>query len=246
LPCIKKVVYIIDMNQELILKQAIKDNRATLSNPDSIYKSMLEFQQLLMLYDAGIKQITTKFDILKEEFNTKNLRNPIEAIHSRIKDPMSIIEKLTRKGLSISYKNIVSNLTDVAGVRVVCPFISDVYHVAKMISEQDDVSVITVKDYIKNPKQNGYRSLHLIVNVDVYLSEQKHIIPVEIQVRTIAMDFWASLEHQLHYKKDFKMPENVDSELKSCADIIAQTDKRMQELAKNLPNFKDYSQDLGE
>ena len=232
------------MNQELILKQAISDNRATLSNPDAIYKSMLEFQQLLMLYDAGIKQITTKIDILKEEFNTKNLRNPIETIHSRIKDPLSIIEKLNRKGLNISYKNIVSNLTDVAGVRVVCPFISDVYHVAKMISEQDDVAVLTVKDYIKEPKQNGYRSLHLIVNVDVYLSEQKHIIPVEIQIRTIAMDFWASLEHQLHYKKDFKMPENVESELKNCADIIAQTDTRMQELAKNLPNFKDYSKDF--
>ncbi len=232
------------MNQELILKQAISDNKATLSNPDAIYKSMLEFQQLLMLYDAGIKQITTKIDILKEEFNTKNLRNPIETIHSRIKDPLSIIEKLNRKGLNISYKNIVSNLTDVAGVRVVCPFISDVYHVAKMISEQDDVAVLTVKDYIKEPKQNGYRSLHLIVNVDVYLSEQKHIIPVEIQIRTIAMDFWASLEHQLHYKKDFKMPENVDSELKNCADIIAQTDARMQELAKNLPNFKDYSKDF--
>ena len=232
------------MNQELILKQAISDNKATLSNPDAIYKSMLEFQQLLMLYDAGIKQITTKIDILKEEFNTKNLRNPIETIHSRIKDPLSIIEKLNRKGLNISYKNIVSNLTDVAGVRVVCPFISDVYHVAKMISEQDDVAVLTVKDYIKEPKQNGYRSLHLIVNVDVYLSEQKHIIPVEIQIRTIAMDFWASLEHQLHYKKDFKMPENVDSELKNCADIIAQTDTRMQELAKNLPNFKDYSKDF--
>ena len=232
------------MNQELILKQAISDNRATLSNPDAIYKSMLEFQQLLMLYDAGIKQITTKIDILKEEFNTKNLRNPIETIHSRIKDPLSIIEKLNRKGLNISYKNIVSNLTDVAGVRVVCPFISDVYHVAKMISEQDDVVVLTVKDYIKEPKQNGYRSLHLIVNVDVYLSEQKHIIPVEIQIRTIAMDFWASLEHQLHYKKDFKMPENVESELKNCADIIAQTDARMQELAKNLPNFKDYSKDF--
>ena len=232
------------MNQELILKQAISDNRATLSNPDAIYKSMLEFQQLLMLYDAGIKQITTKIDILKEEFNTKNLRNPIETIHSRIKDPLSIIEKLNRKGLNISYKNIVSNLTDVAGVRVVCPFISDVYHVAKMISEQDDVAVLTVKDYIKEPKQNGYRSLHLIVNVDVYLSEQKHIIPVEIQIRTIAMDFWASLEHQLHYKKDFKMPENVESELKNCADIIAQTDARMQELAKNLPNFKDYSKDF--
>ena len=232
------------MNQELILKQAISDNKATLSNPDAIYKSMLEFQQLLMLYDAGIKQITTKIDILKEEFNTKNLRNPIETIHSRIKDPLSIIEKLNRKGLNISYKNIVSNLTDVAGVRIVCPFISDVYHVAKMISEQDDVAVLTVKDYIKEPKQNGYRSLHLIVNVDVYLSEQKHIIPVEIQIRTIAMDFWASLEHQLHYKKDFKMPENVDSELKNCADIIAQTDARMQELAKNLPNFKDYSKDF--
>ncbi len=231
------------MNQELIIKQAISDNREKLSDPTVMYKSMLEFQQLLMLYDAGIKQITTKFDILQEEFNTSYKRNPIEAVHSRIKDPLSIIEKLGRKHLSVSYQNIVSNLTDVAGVRVVCPFISDVYHVAKMITSQNDISLIQVKDYIKEPKENGYRSLHLIVNVDVYLSEQKHIIPVEIQIRTIAMDFWASLEHQLHYKKDFKMPENVDEELKNCADIIAQTDERMQNLAKNLPNFKDYSAD---
>ncbi len=227
------------MNNEVIIRKA----QEAFTDPQTMYKSILEFQQLLMLYDAGIKQITTKFDILQEEFNTTHQRNPIEAIHSRIKDPMSIIEKLGRKHLSVSYKNIVENLSDVAGVRVVCPFISDVYHVAKMITTQNDINLIQVKDYIKEPKPNGYRSLHLIVNVDVYLSEQKHIIPVEIQIRTIAMDFWASLEHQLHYKKDFKMPDNVDSELKNCADIIAETDSRMQNLAKNLPNFKDYSED---
>ena len=157
---------------------------------------------------------------------------------------MSIVEKLQRKGLSLTIDNMVNKLYDIAGIRVTCPFISDVYHVTQMLLQQDDIDLIEMKDYIKNPKPSGYRSLHVIVKVGVYFSDQKREIPVEIQIRTIAMDFWASLEHQLHYKKDYKMPEDISKELKEIADTITENDRRMQELAKNIPGFVDYSQGI--
>lgn len=154
---------------------------------------------------------------------------------------MSIAEKLQRKGLPVTIDNMVNKLYDIAGIRVTCPFISDVYHVTQMLLSQDDITLVELKDYIKNPKENGYRSLHLIVKVGVFFSDQRREIPVEIQIRTIAMDFWASLEHQLHYKKDYKMPDDICSELKSCADVIASTDERMQALARHIPDFVEYT-----
>ena len=232
------------MNNELIIKKVAEDNRELLANPQDILNRAMELQQLLMLYESGIKQITTKFEILEDEFESRHLRNPIETITSRIKDPMSIVEKLQRKGLSLTIDNMVNKLYDIAGIRVTCPFISDVYHVTQMLLQQDDIDLIEMKDYIKNPKPSGYRSLHVIVKVGVYFSDQKREIPVEIQIRTIAMDFWASLEHQLHYKKDYKMPEDISKELKEIADTITENDRRMQELAKNIPGFVDYSQGI--
>ena len=229
------------MDTKLVLKQAANDNKNLLTNPTEILNTAMEFQQLLMLYESGIKQINTKFEILEDEFESRHQRNPISTITSRIKEPMSILEKLQRKGLAITLDNMVNRLYDIAGIRVTCPFVSDVYHVSHMLLQQDDITLLEVKDYIKNPKENGYRSLHIIVKVGVYFSDQKREIPVEIQIRTIAMDFWASLEHQLHYKKDYKMPEDVEKELKDIADIITNTDMRMQNLAKNLPDFVDYS-----
>ena len=229
------------MNKELILRQTARDNEKLLSDPSAIVNTAMEFQQLLMLYESGIKQLTTKFEILEDEFQSKHERNPIETIASRIKDPMSIAEKLQRKGLALTIDNMVNKLYDIAGIRVTCPFISDVYHVTQMLLQQDDVELIEMKDYIKNPKPSGYRSMHVIVKVGVYFSDQKREIPVEIQIRTIAMDFWASLEHQLHYKKDFPMPQNVEDELKDIAETITRTDVRMQNLAKNIPGFIDYS-----
>ena len=230
------------MNNELILKKAAEDNRNILSNPQDILNRAMELQQLLMLYESGIKQITTKFEILEDEFESRHMRNPIETITSRIKDPMSIAEKPQRKGLALTVDNMVNKLYDIAGIRVTCPFISDVYHVTQMLLQQDDIDLIEMKDYIKNPKPSGYRSLHVIVKVGVYFSDQKREIPVEIQIRTIAMDFWASLEHQLHYKKDYEMPKDISKELKEIADTITENDRRMQELAKNIPGFVDYSQ----
>lgn len=229
------------MNEELILKQAFEDNKNTLAKPADFINVAMEFQQLLMFYESAIKVVKTRFEIIEDEFESKHARKPISSISSRIKEPISIAEKLQRKGLPITIDNMVTNLTDIAGIRVTCPFISDVYHILVMLENQNDIAILEVKDYIKKPKKSGYRSLHIIINVSVDFSDQRRVIPVEIQIRTIAMDFWASLEHQLHYKKDYKMPENVDEELKSIADSIAETDERMQNLAKNLPDFVDYS-----
>lgn len=229
------------MNEELILKQAFEDNKNALAKPADFINVAMEFQQLLMFYESAIKVVKTRFEIIEDEFESKHTRKPISSISSRIKEPISIAEKLQRKGLSITIDNMVTNLTDIAGIRVTCPFISDVYHILVMLENQNDIAILEVKDYIKKPKKSGYRSLHIIINVSVDFSDQRRVIPVEIQIRTIAMDFWASLEHQLHYKKDYKMPENVDEELKSIADRIAETDERMQNLAKNLPDFVDYS-----
>ncbi|MCR5725636.1 MAG: GTP pyrophosphokinase family protein [Treponema sp.] len=229
------------MNQELILRKTAEDNKSVLSDPQAVINMAMHFQQLFMMYESAIKQITTKFEILEDEFSSKHQRNPIATISSRIKEPLSIAEKLQRKGLSVTIDNMVNKLYDIAGIRITCPFISDVYHVAQMLLQQDDVTLIEEKDYIKEPKASGYRSLHIIVKVGVYFSDEKREIPVEIQIRTIAMDFWASLEHQLHYKKDYVMPSNIKEELRSCADTIHNTDLRMQELAKNLPDFIERS-----
>lgn len=218
---------------------AIRDGeQRILIDRDKAIDAAMHFQHLLMLYESGVKQITTKFEILEDEFQSKHQRNPIAGIQSRIKDPISIAQKLERKGLAVTLDNMVNNLYDIAGIRVKCPFISDVYSVTGMLLSQEDISLVQLKDYIKNPKKSGYRSLHLIVKVAVYLSDEKREIPVEIQIRTIAMDFWASLEHQLHYKKDFPMPNNVSDELRAIAASIANNDERMQNLAKNMPGFK--------
>ena len=230
------------MENEIILRKAIEDNAKNLTRPEDLLNYAMEFQQLLMFYESAIKVVKTRFEILEDEFESKHERKPIAAVSSRIKDPMSIAEKLQRKGLSITIDNMVNNLFDIAGIRVTCPFIGDVYRVLSMLENQSEISILEVKDYIRHPKKSGYRSLHIIVRVCVDFSDRKREIPVEIQVRTIAMDFWASLEHQLHYKKDYDMPEDVDEELRSIADTIARTDERMQNLAKNLPNFVDYSE----
>lgn len=229
------------MDRELILKQAVTDNAGPLAKPSDFINMAMEFQQLLMMYESAIKQVKTQFEILEDEFASKHVRKPISTISSRIKEPMSIAEKLQRKGLPITIDNMVTKLNDIAGIRITCPFITDVYHVYQILEKLDDIEIVELKDYIKNPKESGYRSLHVIVKVRVSFSDEKREIPVEIQIRTIAMDFWASLEHQIHYKKDYKMPEDVDKELHAIADSIHKNDERMQNLAKYLPDFIDYS-----
>lgn len=191
-----------------------------------------EFADLMTYYKCAIMEIETKFNVLNEEFSLQHDRNPISGIKSRLKSFVSIREKLERKGLPITVKAAEENLRDVAGVRVICSFTDDVYMLADSILSQDDITLIEKKDYIKNPKPNGYRSLHLIVSVPIFLAEEKRLMKVEIQLRTIAMDFWASLEHQLRYKKDIEFTDDMAQELFTCAELSSDLDRRMNALRK--------------
>lgn len=193
-----------------------------------------QYRQIMCFYQSGIDQLTVKLQILSNEFQVGYDRNPIKDITSRVKTPESILEKMQRKNLPLTMSCMMNFVHDIAGVRVTCPLISDVYYVAKMLTNQSDIEVVEIKDYITNPKKNGYRSLHLIVMVDVYFSDQKRRVPVEIQIRTIAMDFWASVEHQLRYKKDREFTEKMEKELKMCAELMSDADTRMQKLASTM------------
>ena len=193
-----------------------------------------EFRQMMMMYSCAIKEIKTKLQVLNDELSIKRQRNPIEFIKTRVKQPDSIASKLRRKGYPVTVQSVFENLSDVAGVRVICAFIDDIYKVADMLTAQDDIELIKRKDYIKNPKMNGYRSLHLIIEVPVFFSDHKEQIRVEVQIRTIAMDFWASLEHQLKYKKDIDDAESIMYELRACADVINRADYHMQSLRDRI------------
>ena len=193
-----------------------------------------EFDKMMMMYNCAIQEVKTKLQVLNDELSITRKRNPIEFIKTRIKKPDSIATKLKTKGLPLTVEAVLENLNDVAGVRVICAFIDDIYKVADMLTEQDDVRLIKTKDYIKNPKMNGYRSYHLIIEVPVFFSDHKEQMRVEVQIRTIAMDFWASLEHQLKYKKDIKDAENIMYELRACADVINRTDFHMQSIRDSI------------
>ncbi len=193
-----------------------------------------EFRQMMMMYSCAIKEVKTKLQVLNDELSIKRQRNPIEFIKTRVKQPDSIASKLRRKGYPVTVQSVFENLSDVAGGRVICAFIDDIYKVADMLTAQDDIELIKRKDYIKNPKMNGYRSLHLIIEVPVFFSDHKEQIRVEVQIRTIAMDFWASLEHQLKYKKDIDDAESIMYELRACADVINRTDYHMQSLRDRI------------
>ena len=194
------------------------------------YKQDKAFQELMMYNRCAIREVETKLQVLDEEFSISTDRNPIQTIKSRVKKPLSIVEKLELRGFDVTLENMEKELTDIAGVRVICSFVEDIYTLSDMLIKQDDIEVIMVKDYIKNPKENGYRSLHLILSIPIYLSNVKKRMPVEVQFRTIAMDFWASLEHQIKYKKKIENPEEIAKELKLCADVICEVDKHMQEI----------------
>lgn len=204
------------------------------SNPNDVYRIAIQFQQMMMIYESATKQIETKLDILNKENKVTGRRNPIETVKSRIKSPQSIVGKLEKKNLPVTFESMAQNLSDIAGVRVICPYISDIYKVRDILLKQPDITLVEEKDYIKEPKESGYRSLHLVVEIPVYLSEATHKVKVEIQLRTIAMDFWASLEHELHYKTSTKVPESVRRELFRVAETIAMTDREMEEIAIEL------------
>ena len=224
--------------EKVILSQL--DNKNVMNIVD---ERTLPYRELMTYYRCALMEVETKFKVLNEALSVQYDTNPIESIKTRIKSPESILEKLNRKGYPLSVESIEENLNDIAGVRVICSHPQEIYDLAEAFLNQDDIQLIKKKDYIKNPKESGYRSLHLIVKVGVFFSDQKREIPVEIQIRTIAMDFWASLEHQLHYKKDYPMPEGIARELKSIADNIACNDERMQHLAENIPGFVKYTEE---
>ena len=201
---------------------------------DLLREQYEDFTKLMAYYRCAMMEIETKFHVLNQEFSLRYDRNPISSVKSRMKTPSSIREKLTRRGIPVTVENIEACLNDVAGVRVICAFPEDVRTLAKALLKQDDVELIEQKDYILNPKENGYRSLHLIVTVPIYLAHEKRKMRVEIQLRTIAMDFWASLEHQLRYKKNVNFTDEMAKELKFCADLSAELDRRMDHLRESV------------
>lgn len=198
------------------------------------------YNKLMAYYRCAIMEVETKFNVLNEEFSLRYDRNPISGIKSRLKRLESIKEKLERRELPFSLETVEEHIHDVAGVRVVCSFVDDVYLLADALLKQDDITLLEKKDYIANPKPNGYRSLHLIVTVPIFLEHEKRLMQVEIQLRTIAMDFWASLEHQLCYKKNIEFTEDMAKELYDCAELSAQLDARMDSLREIIEADNTY------
>ncbi len=191
------------------------------------YEDVDSWKTIMFLYNAALKEVETKLEILNDEFQHVHQYNPIEHIKTRIKTPESIVKKLKRYGYETSVENMVKYINDIAGVRLICSFTSDIYRLASMIGNQSDLKVISIKDYIKNPKDSGYKSFHMLVSVPVFLSDSVVETKVEIQIRTIAMDFWASLEHKIYYKFEGHAPAYISEDLKSCAEMVSQLDERM-------------------
>lgn len=210
---------------------------------DSIRSFTMRYKELMAYYRCAMMEVETKFRVLSENFSLEDDRNPIEAIKTRMKSPESISNKLQSRSLPLTIESIEENLNDVAGVRVICGFPGDIYRLADAFLRQDDVTLIEKKDYIDNPKRNGYRSLHLIVSVPIYLHDEKRHMRVEVQFRTIAMDWWASLEHQIRYKKDVSVTNEHAKELRDCAEQAALLDYRMEQLYNTIQGEEKPYQD---
>lgn len=191
------------------------------------YEDIDSWKTIMFLYQSALKEVGTKLEILNDEFHHVHKYNPIEHIKTRVKTPESIVKKLRRYGHEVSIENMVKYINDIAGVRLICSFTSDIYRLAGMIGNQSDLKVLAIKDYIKHPKESGYKSYHMIVSVPIFLSDSVVDTKVEIQIRTIAMDFWASLEHKIYYKFEGHAPEYISKDLRECADIISTLDEKM-------------------
>ena len=200
-----------------------------------------KFRELMMMYNCAIREVRTKLEVLNDELTITQKRNPIESISTRIKQPRSIVQKLVRKGSEVTIDAVQKQVKDVAGVRVICMFTDDIYTIADMLLRQDDIKVISTKDYIQNPKPSGYRSYHMIVEIPVFFSNRKEMMMVEIQIRTIAMDYWASLEHEMKYKNDIPNEEQVSAALRQCSYDIADVERRMLDIRNSLPQEEDES-----
>ena len=197
-----------------------------------------EVTRFMMAYKFALDEVNTKIDILKQEFEYVHDYSPIEHVSSRLKTPESILNKVHRKNYSLALETIKENIKDIAGIRITCPFISDIYHLSSMIQRQKDIEVIEERDYIKNPKPNGYQSLHLIVKIPIFMSDREDHVYVEVQIRTIAMDFWASLEHKIFYKYNKEIPQRLLLELKEAAESAAALDRKMEKIHKEVSNIK--------
>ena len=204
------------------------------------------WETLMFLYRSALKEVTTKLEILNDEFKHVHKYDPIEYIKSRIKTPESIVKKLKRHSLDINVDNMINHINDIAGVRIVCSFTSDIYKIAEMVGKQNDLTVISVKDYIRNPKASGYKSFHMLVSVPIFIGEKVVDTKVEIQIRTIAMDFWASLEHKIYYKFEGNAPEHISRELRDSATIVAMLDAKMLELNEEIMKAKQEQEDTNE
>jgi len=216
------------------IKRKLSQNILQRQPMELIGKQVGKYKELMAYYRCAMMEVETKFDVLNEELSLQYDRNPIETIKTRLKSFESIVEKLKRKGVPLTIENIEKHINDVAGIRVVCSFPKDIYMLAEYLLRQDDIVLIRKKDYIKEPKESGYRSLHLIVEIPIFLHDQKKMMRVEVQLRTIAMDFWASLEHKIRYKKDIEDVESIHQDLKECADLSAKLDKMMDDIRKKI------------
>ena len=193
-----------------------------------------QWRSVMFLYDSALKKVNTKIEILNNEFVNRYDYNPIEHIKSRLKTADSIVKKLKKDGHEVTIENMLEYLSDIAGIRIICSFTSDIYQIADMIAKQSDVTVLNIKDYIKYPKPNGYKSYHMVVTIPIYLTDGPVETKVEIQIRTVAMDFWASLEHKLYYKYEGNAPDYLEAELKACADVVDMLDAKMYSLNQAL------------
>lgn len=192
------------------------------------------WKEVILVYNSALKEIGTKLEILNDEFQHVHRYNPIEHIKSRIKSSESIVKKLKRYGYESTIENMVKYINDIAGIRIICSFTSDIYRIAEMLSDQSDLKILSIKDYIKNPKPSGYKSYHMLVTVPIFLSDRIVDAKVEIQIRTVAMDFWASLEHKIRYKFEGNAPEHIQAELVECAQMVSELDARMLSLNEEI------------
>lgn len=220
-----------------------------LNTPEKVDKTkkfmdmLVGYRELLMMYTCAIKEVRTKFEVLDTEYSVRYQRNPISSISTRLKHTNSIIAKLDKYGYRFSLDNVEKYVNDTAGIRVICSYIDDIYGIADSLLAQDDITLVTRKDYIIDPKPNGYRSLHLIVRVPVFFADYRKDMKVEVQIRTIAMDFWASLEHQLKYKQNIQNQQDIVAQLKECADVISMTDQKMLGIRQQIESVQEPTAD---
>lgn len=210
---------------------------------EEVTEGIDSWETMMFLYNSALKEVGTKLEILNDEFVHIHNYNPIEYIKSRIKTPESIVKKLKKGGYESTIENMVTYVKDIAGIRIVCSFTSDIYKLAEMIGKQNDLTVISVKDYMKHPKESGYKSYHMIVSVPIFLSNKVVDTKVEIQIRTIAMDFWASLEHKIYYKFEGNAPEYISRDLRECAEIVSNLDAKMLSLNQAILEAKEKQEE---